>query len=451
MDGKCYIFFSSDSENVVFSSYRLSNPDRIVLEINGYSDKAEFIPSGPVLSISKSENNGITRFIFTVKENSQYTVLNRKNALLIGFSEKLFIEDGNFDSIYAVLQKSKEKPEPEEKLIASIEKKSVEKKDESVLVSELMQDLDSEKKQKEELKKKQIAENAEKERLMKLELEKAAEASAEKERIALLEKEKAEAEVAEREHLAQIEREKALADAAEKERIAKLELEKKTAAEAAEKERIAQLEKERIAQIQLEKEKAIADAAEKERIAKLELEKRAAAEAAEKERIAKLEKEKAEMQVAVNTKPELRKSVKTEEGDIIHLKVTKAEPEKKLSESLPELPVKKLEKKGVLKNIYFRKFPEFSRVTMELTGETDYQFREIKGGYVIDVHNFEKIPKYLLNIIDTRAFKAEVEYIYPKKVGDILKIYIKTDAGMAVRKSEENNLINFDFYKPTIQ
>ena len=121
-----------------------------------------------------------------------------------------------------------------------------------------------------------------------------------------------------------------------------------------------------------------------------------------------------------------------------------------MSEQLPELPVTKLAKKGKLKNLFFRKFPEFSRVTMELDGEVDYQFREINGGFVIDVHNFAKIPKYLLNIIDTRAFKAEVTYIYPKKVDGVLKIYIKTDPGMAVRKSRDNKYINFDFFKPTI-
>ena len=103
------------------------------------------------------------------------------------------------------------------------------------------------------------------------------------------------------------------------------------------------------------------------------------------------------------------------------------------------------------KNLFFRKFPEFSRITMELDGEVDYQFREIKGGFVIDIHNFEKIPQYLLNIIDARAFKAEVSYIYPKKVNGILKIYIKTDPGMAVRKSKDKKFVNFDFFRPTIK
>ena len=88
---------------------------------------------------------------------------------------------------------------------------------------------------------------------------------------------------------------------------------------------------------------------------------------------------------------------------------------------------------------------------MELDGEVDYQFREINGGFVIDVHNFAKIPQYLLNIIDTRAFKAEVTYILPKKVDGVLKIYIKTNEGMAVRKSVDKKFIHFDFYKPTIE
>ena len=88
---------------------------------------------------------------------------------------------------------------------------------------------------------------------------------------------------------------------------------------------------------------------------------------------------------------------------------------------------------------------------MELDGEVDYQFREISGGFVIDVNNFDKIPQYLLNIIDTRAFNAEVAYIYPKKADNVLKIYIKTDQGMAVRKSKDGKYVNFDFFKPTVE
>ncbi len=109
--------------------------------------------------------------------------------------------------------------------------------------------------------------------------------------------------------------------------------------------------------------------------------------------------------------------------------------------------------KGKLKNLFFRKFPEFSRVTMEVSGELDYVFREIKGGYVIDVHNFEKIPRHLVHIIDARAFNAEVKYIYPKKVENIFKIYIKADQNIAVRKTEEEGgtLIHFDFYVPTLE
>ncbi len=488
LDDRHYVMFTSSDKDVVFSSYRLSNPDRIVLEINGSADSTVSIESNIIKELSVSKTGNTSRFVFTVKENVQYTVLNRKNALLIGFSEKLFVEDSNFDSVYALLQNSKaeklalaqkQEAELKEKLALELKKKQelelaqkAEKekktvaensnKDESELVSELVKDLDTDKEKARIAKlekEKTEKEAAEKERIALLEKEKSEKEAAEKERVALLEKEKAEKEAAEKERMALLEKEKAEKEAAEKERIAKLEnelktrqeLEKKELAQKAEAERIAKLENELKARQELEK-KELAQKAEAERIAKLEnelkarqeLEKMELAQKAEKERLAKLETEKV-------SQPELKKSVKTEEGEIIHLKVTKAEPEKKLSETLPELPVKKLEKKGVLKNIYFRKFAEFSRVTMELTGETDYQFREIKGGYVIDVHNFEKIPKYLLNIIDTRAFEAEVQYIYPKKAGDILKIYIKTDPGMAVRKSGEGNLVNFDFYKPTIQ
>ena len=152
------------------------------------------------------------------------------------------------------------------------------------------------------------------------------------------------------------------------------------------------------------------------------------------------------------SKIEKKKAIATENGEVRSLKVVKAEKEKPLSETMAHLPVKKLERKGQLKNIFFRRFPEFSRITVEVDGDIDYQFREIIGGFVIDVNNFSKVPKRLLNIIDARAFKAEVTYIYPQKSDENrLKIYIKTKDGMAVRKSEEGKYINFDFFKPTLE
>ena len=243
-------------------------------------------------------------------------------------------------------------------------------------------------------------------------------------------------------------------------------------AEKREAERLAQarkIEEERLAEEnrRLEEEKRFAELKKAEEEKRLAEEKRIAEEKrlaelqkaeeeerrlAEEKRIAE-EKRLAELQKAEEEKrlAERKKAVRSEDGEIRQLKVVKVEQEPTLSEKMPELPVTKLEKKGKLKNIFFRKFPEFSRVTMELDGEVDYQFREISGGFVIDIHNFDKIPQYLLNIIDTRAFKAEVAYIYPKKVDGVLKIYIKTDPGMAVRKSKDKKYVNFDFFKPTIE
>lgn len=85
---------------------------------------------------------------------------------------------------------------------------------------------------------------------------------------------------------------------------------------------------------------------------------------------------------------------------------------------------------------------------MELTGDVEYRFREIKGGYVIDIFNLKRIPRHLTSIIDARAFRAEVKYVYPQKKKNLFKVYIKTEKGMAVRKTKDGDAVNFDFFRP---
>ncbi|HOB72759.1 MAG TPA: AMIN domain-containing protein, partial [bacterium] len=67
-----YILISSDDQNVTFSSFRLTNPDRIVLEVSGSCSANELNPSLTVKEISILEKDGITRFVFNVAQGSHY-------------------------------------------------------------------------------------------------------------------------------------------------------------------------------------------------------------------------------------------------------------------------------------------------------------------------------------------------------------------------------------------
>ena len=405
--GNFYLIFENSSENPTFSSYRLSNPERIVFEASGTFKESDFpvLPS-IVKSVEKSESNGMTRFVFFVEPGSQYTFFNRKGTIIMGFSRSVFLDDDNYDTIMAKFTAKKEAER-----IAQAEN----------------------------------ARKAEEERLAEEERR-----TAEEKRIAELQKAEEERRLADEKRIAELKKadeEKRLVAEKESELVKSLMNELIEEERAVEEERLAELKKEY-------EEKRVAEEKRAAELRKADEEKRLAElqKAEEEKRIAE-EKRLAELQKAEKEKRDAErvKAVRSEDGEIRQLKVTKAEKEPTLSEKLPELPVTKLEKKGKLKNIFFRKFPEFSRVTMELDGEVDYQFREISGGFVIDVHNFDKIPKYLLNIIDARAFKAEVAYIYPKKADNILKIYIKTSNGMAVRKSVDDKYVNFDFFKPSIE
>jgi len=277
-------------------------------------------------------------------------------------------------------------------------------------------------------------------------------------RVAAIEQKRREEAAAEQARLAKVEEERKIAEAkrAEEQRRAD---EQVRLAKTAEEKRRAEAEQRRVAEEKrLAEEKRVAAEAEAKRLAEVkaaeerrlvaeaEAKRLAEAKAAEEARLAALKKAEEEKKIAA-----VKPAPVSEEEKIRSLKVIKVEPTRQIAEDAPPLKVVTLAAKGKLKNLFFRKFPEFSRVTMEVTGDLDYAFREIKGGYVIDIHNFEKIPNYLLHIIDARAFNAEVQYLYPKRDGKIFKIYIKSNQNIAVRKSEEEGLIHFDFFVPTME
>ena len=462
-----YVIFESADENPTFSSYRLSNPERIVFEANGSFEDTEIsdLPQ-MVRSVEKNVSGGMTRFVFFVEQGAQYTFFNRKGTIVIAFSRSVFLDDDNFDTIMAKFAAHREaqriaqaenERKAEEERIAEEERRAAEEKRIEDLKKEYEERRLAEEKRIEELKKAEDEKRAAEERRIaelkkaeddkKLAAEREAELVnslmdelveeerlAEEKRIAELKKAEEEKRLAEEKRIAELKKAEEERRLAEEKRIAELKKAEEDKRMAEEK-RIAELKK-------AEEERRLAEEKRIAELKKAEEERRIA----EEKRVAELKKAEEEKRTA-----ERMKAVRSEDGRILQLKVRTVGPEPTLSEKLPELPVTKLEKKGKLKNIFFRKFPEFSRVTMELDGEVDYQFREISGGFVIDVHNFDKIPQYLLNIIDTRAFKAEVAYIYPKKADDILKIYIKTDPGMAVRKSVDGKYVNFDFFRPSIE
>ena len=426
-----YVIFESADENPTFSSYRLSNPERIVFEANGSFEDSDFSDLPPMVkSVEKNVSGGMTRFVFFVEQGAQYTFFNRKGTIIIAFSRSVFLDDDNFDTIMAkftahreaerIAQVENERKAEEERLAEEERRKTEERRIAELQKAEDERRLAEEKRIAELKKAEEETHKTEEKRiagLRKAEEDKKLAAEREAELVNSLMN-----ELVEEERLAEEKRTAELKKAEEEKRLA-------------EEKRIAELKK-------AEEERRLAEEKRIAELKKAEEERRLA----EEKRIAELKKAEEEKRAA-----ERMKAVRSEDGEIRQLKVTKAEPERSLSEKLPELPVTKLEKKGKLKNIFFRKFPEFSRVTMELDGEVDYQFREISGGFVIDVNNFDKIPQYLLNIIDTRAFKAEVAYIYPKKADNVLKIYIKTDPGMAVRKSRDGKYVNFDFFRPTVE
>jgi exonuclease VII large subunit len=543
IDNGYYVLVDSPKDGITFSSYRLSNPERIVLEINGTFESSFSNLSTPVIKVEKSERKDFTRVIFYVEEKSFYTVLNRGNQILIGFRDKLFLDHEDFDAIAEMIEKQinikiaeEVEPEPEKEIVKK-------KTDESELVSIMMQELEinrqrveEEKRKLAELEKQRIEEEKrkraelerqrieeEKQKLAELEKQRIEEEKRklaelerqrieeekqklaelerqrieeEKQKLAELEKQRIEEEKRRRAEIEKIESEKERKRqlALEKQRIEEekrrlAELERQRIEE--EKRRLAELERQRIeeekrrlAELErqrIEEEKRRLAELERQRIEeekrklaelerqRIEEEKRRLAELErqrieeEKQKLAELERQRIEEEkrrlAELAQRQEKRKfedipqkkAVRTEDGTIRQLPVVKVGEKSEMDEKISRLPVRKVGERGALKNLLFRKFAEFSRVSLEITGDIDYQFREIKGGFVIDVRNFGKIPQHVLNIIDTRAFNAEVEYIYPKRVDDIFKIYIKADPGTAVRKSEDGNIINLDFFVPTIQ
>ena len=523
LEDEYYLLLDTGGASISFSSFRLSEPERIVLEVTGSAaGVAVPAPGATVGRIDRDDLGERTRLVFHIAPGSAYTILHRKNLLLIGFRRDLFITDETIETTIAAIEtrladrraalaaaeaeriaaeeaKRLAAAEAETKRVAAAEeakkvaiapqpeKKAAPKpvaQGEDDLVAMLSVEETQEKDRQAQERRRLEAESRVKEeaaRVAALEQKRKEEEAAEKARVAKAAEERrlADAKRAEEQRcadeqmrLAKTAEEKRRAEAeqrriAEEKRVAE---EKRMAEEkrVAEEKRLAALkqaeeEKRRAEERRLAEEKRLAEerrlAAEVEAKRLAEEERLAEMKAAEAKRLAAAEEAK---KVAIAPQPEKKIAAVTpektvapvpvsEEEKMKSLKVVKLEPTRQITEDAPPLKVVTLVAKGKLKNLFFRKFPEFSRVTMEVSGDLDYAFREIKGGYVIDIHNFEKIPNYLLHIIDARAFNAEVQYLYPKRDGKIFKIYIKSDQNIAVRKSEEEGLIHFDFFVPTMQ
>ncbi len=526
-DGELHLLFTSDAKNISYSSYRLSAPDRIVIEFFGEVLDG-VIPKTvePVSNIEVKDGGDTLRLIFYLSGDAFYSILNRDNNVLVSFSSTPLDDDSDFSTVFASLlerQRLQQKQKAvapraptklsEKELVAQLEERL--KKQKAVLMkqqekerqrqAELLRRKQEEerKRQVELLRKKQEEERqrlelarkkAEKERKRKEEEARIAAERERKRREALLKKEQEERLRKEQEA-----RQAALLRKRQEEERRQLELARKKAEEerkrkeeeariAAERDRkrkeallLAKQEKERKRQAELlrkkqEEEKRrqaelLRKKQEEERKRQAELLRKKQEE--ERKRQAELLRKKREeekrqqaellrrqqqktaladsKQAKTHTSPERTKMIKTASGDIVALRVVRPNGRRSVDGETPELSVTTIRKKGVLNNLYFRKYPKFSRITMELTGDVDYQLKEIKGGFVINIFNFKTVPRRLLNIIDTRYFNSVVKYIYPKKVGDIFKIYIKADKGTAVRKSKEGLMVNFDFYTPTIE
>mgnify|MGYP000045518541 CR=1 FL=1 len=384
-DDEFYLLFDSGHSTISFSSFRLNEPERIVIEITGISGAKMPSPSpgATVRRIEKDVSGERVRLVFYIEPGSAYTILHRKNMLLVGFRQELFVEDDTIETMVTKIEQRIKEIE-KQRLLASTPEVGTEKQ---TIPLPGGQSIDN----------KGMVSPNKGTAVSRATVVKGTPVGGEETLVAMLAKDR------------------------EKEKI-RAEEERKRREE--EERRLAEMKR-----------------AEEERKRREEEERRLG-------ELKRAEEEKKRLQEEQSSG-----GVASEEERIRSLKVVKVEPVRQISEDAPLLKVVTLAAKGRLKNLYFRKFPEFSRVTMEVTGDLDYVFREIKGGYVIDVHNFEKIPRHLLHIIDTRAFNAEVRYIYPKKVGDIFKIYIKADQNIAVRKSEEEEgtLIHFDFYVPMME
>ncbi|MCK5808073.1 hypothetical protein KAH37_03695 [bacterium] len=510
-----HLFLVADSAKAIsFSSYRLTAPDRVIVEIQGEVLTQKLIaPTGPVTKVEVKDGGETLRLIFYIKEHSFYSILNRNNSILISFAAIPLEDENDLTQAIALLnvkkaeqrqQRIAKKAPPavendahaEEKMIAQLAlslKQQEEAEKERLRLAKIAK-IEAEKEQQRQialLKKKQDDERKRQAEIARIEAEKEqkrlaeiARIKAEKERLRLAEIARVEAEK-ERLRLAEIARIKV---EKEKERqIAllkqKQEAERKRrelALKKVEEERLrlaalekARIEKERLRQEALlrkrqeeerKKQELALKKAEEERQRKVE-QARIKAKAEHDEKLALLKKKKEEekrnRELALlkkkkeeeerNRKPVRKKLLKTADGTTVALKVSSPHSDRSLDGETPMLAVTPVRKAGVLNNLYFRKYPRFSRITMELTGDVDYQLKEIKGGFVINIYNFKVIPKRLLNIIDTRYFNSVITYIYPKKADDVFKIYVKTGKGTAVRQSKEGLMVNFDFYTPTIK
>ncbi|MFO7736771.1 MAG: AMIN domain-containing protein, partial [bacterium] len=164
-----YLLVNSGLENeeLSFSTYRVPNPERVVLEIDGkISGMPEIGVNEKLVSrVQLKKSEASVRFVFFVEENVFYNIFNRKNTLLIAFKKGLFLSEGNMDTVLDDVRNRLEKirkEKEEEKKIAELKEKqknsSVEpdrkKKSYELALAEQWKEKRERKKQREEEKRK---------------------------------------------------------------------------------------------------------------------------------------------------------------------------------------------------------------------------------------------------------------------------------------------------------
>ncbi|HNT29148.1 MAG TPA: hypothetical protein PKH10_13340, partial [bacterium] len=100
-----YLLLDTGGANISFSSFRLNEPERIVLEVSG-SAAGVVLPGGgaTVGRIDRNDLGERTRLVFHIAPGSAYTILHRKNLLLIGFRQDLFITDETIETTLAAIE-----------------------------------------------------------------------------------------------------------------------------------------------------------------------------------------------------------------------------------------------------------------------------------------------------------------------------------------------------------
>jgi len=227
---------SNSAKPISFSSYRLTSPDRVVVEIQGeiLTQKLQN-PSGPVTKIEVKDGGETLRLIFHIKAHSFYSILNRNNSVLLSFATIPLEDENDLTQAIATLDAK----DTERKQLIAIKTKTTTTPDDNHAEEKMIAQLALALKQQEtaEKERKQQAEitriKAEKERKQQAEIARIA-AEKEKHRQLALLKQKQEKERKQQAEIARL--------AAEKEKIRLAEI----ARIEAEKEKVLQAEIARI-------------------------------------------------------------------------------------------------------------------------------------------------------------------------------------------------------------